>query len=127
MALRGNLGKLQTFKQQLKALPITVAQEVAKKAAPAMTDLTREAYSGGRTVYGEARPNGVNGQPLSLHKTGATEGSLRFVQVGTIVRCVLGRNYQRYLIGKYGILPNGAMPSDWRKRLDQILGNVKAL
>ena len=121
MGLKGNPGRLTTFAAKLRALPVTLAAEVATSAAPAMTDLTQQAYDGGQTVYGDARPRGVNGQPLTLRKTGATEAGLRFINIGTIVRCVLPNHYQRYLIGKYRVLPNGAMPAAWRAKLDQIV------
>jgi len=119
MGLKGDPNKLKTLAAQLRALPVTMAAAVASEAAPAMTELTQGAYSGGQTVYGDARPRGVDGQPLTLHKTGATESGLRFVSIGTIVRCVLPNKYQRYLI-RYGILPNGGMPAAWRAKIDQI-------
>lgn len=120
MGLRGDPKKLTTFAAKLRALPVTMAAAVASEAAPAMTGLTQGAYSGGQTVYGDARPRGVDGQPLTLHKTGATEAGLRFVSIGTIVRCVLPNKYQRYLI-RYGILPNGGMPAAWRAKLAEIV------
>jgi hypothetical protein len=126
MGLKGDVGKLRTFKQQLRDFPVTLAAAVASEAAPAMTGLAQGAYSGGQTVYGDARPQGVDGQRLTLHKTGATEAGLRFVSVGTIVRCVMPNKYQRYLI-RYGILPNGnaAVPSAWRAKLDALVAAQK--
>jgi hypothetical protein len=125
MGLKGDVGKLRTFKQQLREFPITLAAEVSKAAAPAMTDLTTSAYDGGRTVYGDTRPKGVDGQALDLEATGATRAQMRFVAVGTIVRCVLGPKYAKYLIGKYSILPNGAMPAAWRAKLDALVAAQK--
>lgn len=121
MGLKGDPNKVRSFAQKLKALPVTLAASVATDAAPAMTGLTQQAYDGGQTVYGEARPLGVDGQRLTLRKTGATEAGLKFINIGTIVRCVLPNSYQRYLIGKYRVLPNGAMPTAWRAKLDQIV------
>ncbi len=59
------------------------------------------------------------GGALSLVQTGATRARVVFVANGTIVRCVLGTKYARYLIGKYGILPNGnaAIPVEWQDTL----------
>jgi hypothetical protein len=125
MGLKGDVGKLRTFKQQLREFPITLAAAVARDAAPAMTDLTTSAYDGGRTVYGDTRPKGVNGQALDLEETGATRAQMRFVAVGTIVRCVLGPRYSKYLIGKYSILPNGAVPATWRAKLDALVAAQK--
>lgn len=126
MGLRGDLSSLKRMKQTLKDLPRTVAADVAKRAAPAMTDLTQEAFASGRNVYGDARPTSkVDGRALTLERTGATKGQLRFVQVGTVVRCVLGPKYARYLIGKYGVLPNGALPARWSFKLGQIVKETK--
>src|SRR6187431_1600736 len=110
MALKGNLSTIKGLKTRLQTLPVTIAADVAKRAAPALTAATSADFSSGRTVYGEARPASVNGGSLSLVKSGATRDALKFVAVGTIVRCVLGPKYSRYLIGKYNVLPMGALP-----------------
>ena len=122
--LKGNVGTLQQWKRSLNALPKTFAADVAKRAAPELTGLTQTAFSAGQSVYGEARPLGVDGQPLDLKKTGATEQQLRFVQIGTVVRCALGPSYSKYLI-RYGILPNGPIPVGWTRKLDEITAATK--
>ena len=122
MALRGDLGHIAGLKSRLRALPVSIAHDVAQRAAPEMTGLTREAFAGNRSVYGDPRPaSRVSGAPLSLTRTGATARELRFVAVGTIVRCVLGPKYAKYLIGKYGVLPNGALPAAWSDRLRAVV------
>ena len=125
MALKGNLSSIKGLKTRLQTLPVTIAADVAKRAAPALTAATSADFSSGRTVYGEARPASVNGGSLSLVKSGATRDTLKFVAVGTIVRCVLGPKYARYLI-RYGILPNGALPVGWSRKLAQLVGETKA-
>jgi hypothetical protein len=120
MALKGDLRSIKGIKQSLRALPVTVAADISKRAAPAFTSLTRSAFDGRTTVYGDARPTGVDGNELSLVKSGATQDALRFISVGTIVRCVLPTKWARYLIGKYGVLPNGALPVGWSRRLSEI-------
>jgi hypothetical protein len=120
MGLRGDLSKLQGLRARLRALPVTVAHDVAQRAAPAMTGLTQQAFDSGVTVYGEARPDGATG-PLTLEKTGHTRRTLRFESTGTIVRCVLTAKYQRYLIGKYSVLPNGALPAEWARKLAELV------
>jgi hypothetical protein len=114
-----------SLKQRLNTLPRTVAVDVARRASPQLTALTQEAFSGGSTVYGEARPLGVDGKPLDLQRTGAVAGQLRFTTNGTIVRAVLGPKYSRYLIGKYGVLPNGSMPVRWRSAMAQLVKETK--
>lgn len=122
MPLRGNLSSI---KGALKALPRTIAADVAKRAAPALSGLTTEAFASARTVYGEARPSGVSGRTLSLVRSGATRDALRFVSIGTIVRCVLPTPWAKYLIGRYGILPNGSIPVRWSARLGALVAETK--
>ena len=117
MALSGNIGTLKALKSKLRTLPTTVAVDVAAKGAPAMTDLTQQAFASGVSVYGDARPAGVDGEPLTLEKTGTVKAQLRFISVGTVIRCSLGPKYSRYLIGKYSVLPNGGLPVRWSARL----------
>ncbi len=123
-ALKGDLSSLRKMKASLRALPLSVAHSVSQRAAPALTSLSRQAYDAGRTVYGEARPMGVDG-PLTLERSGRTKETLKFSAIGTIVRCVLGTPYARYLIGKYSILPNGALPVSWSRRLGELVQETK--
>lgn len=115
---------IKALKARLRRMPVTLAHAVAQRAAPETTMLTTAAFDSKRTVYGEARPEGVAG-PLTLRKTGATESTLRFVANGTIVRCVLGTRWARYLIGKYRVLPNGGLPVLWRRRLGSIVEETR--
>lgn len=114
--LRGDPSRLTAFAAKLKRLSVVAAQKIASKAAPALTAAAREAYTGGVTVYGGARPGGV-----SLMRTGATLGALAFVAIGRRVRVQLGTRYAKYLIGKYAILPSGSLPAAW---LDDLRGCV---
>jgi hypothetical protein len=121
MGLRGNLSSISGLKQRLRAMPITVAHRVAATAAPAMTSMTRTAFDTNRTVYGAPRPTGVDGASLTLEESGATKRTLQFSATGTVLRCVLGPPWAKYLIGKYDILPNGGMPADWTQKLVAIV------
>jgi hypothetical protein len=60
------------------------------------------------------------GKPLDLVKTGRTRADLAFATLGTVVRVVLAAPYQKYLIGKYKILPIQVIPVAWDKSLDRI-------
>lgn len=124
MSLRG-VDSIKALKQGLRALPLSVAHSVAQRSAPAMTGLTRQAYASGRSVYGDPRPSGVDGKPLTLHKTGAAEEALSFVASGTVIRSRLGPNYVRYLIGKYGVLPNGPLPVSFTDAIARIASETK--
>lgn len=120
MALRGNPARLKDFSRSLSQLSTTLAQNVARDAGPVLTQLAGQAYDQGRTVYGESRPLGVNGNALTLERTGATRRDTRFTSVGTVVRCTLSTKWAKYLIGKYSILPNGSLPRDWSRKLTDV-------
>ncbi len=124
MPLKGSPQTLKGLANALRAMPKTVAAEVARQGAPAITGLAQAAYDGGTTVYGDARPEGVNG-PLTLVKSGDARRGVKFVAVGTQLRCVLGEKYVRYLIGKYRVLPNIALPSSWKAELNRVVAGVK--
>lgn len=118
--LRGDTSSLKGFGTQLTKISAVLAQSVARDAAPALTKETAGAYDSGRTAYGEARPRSESGDPLSLVRTGAVRGGVRFAVIGTVVRCVLPESYAKYLIGKYSILPNGVLPVAWGAKLRSI-------
>lgn len=127
MAVRGDFNSIRGLKSRIRALPLSVAHDVAQRAAPAMTSLTQEAFRGGSTVYGEARPESVYGGSLTLEATGTTARTLKFTAAGTIVRCVLGTRYARYLIGKFSVLPNGGLPTRWAERLRALVAETRGV
>lgn len=125
MTLRLVRGKsLRDLKAELRRLPLSVAHDVAKQAAPLLTQFTQTAFDTGRNVYGDPRPKGENGETLTLKQTGTTRRALRFVANGTIIRASLGPRYARYLVGKYKILPVGdrsSMPRNWVRAIDELV------
>lgn len=121
MGVSGDFASVQGLKRALRKLPTTIAHDVAQRVAPALTQESRDAFGGGRTVYGEPRPLSVDGTPLTLRKTGTVAAMLSFTATGTIVRAVLATDYARFLIGKYLILPNGLIPASWSTRLTNIV------
>jgi hypothetical protein len=115
---------LRTMRERIRGLPLSAAHAVAQQAAPLLTSLARGSFDSGKNVYGQARPAGVDGEPLTLVASGDTRDSIRFVANGTIVRCVLGPRYAKYLVGKYGILPAGdrtELPATWSRAIGQIV------
>jgi len=128
MSLRGNPGNLRALAQKLRQLPRDVARNVAAEVAPKLTALAQSAYDGGRTVYGDARPEGKHG-PLTLVESGATRRDMRAAATGTSVRFVLGPRWAKYLVGKYRILPGGdlvALPDDWSRTIGDTAREVLA-
>jgi hypothetical protein len=133
----GQLGRLRPvgntalsdLKRKLADLPISMAHQVAREATTELTRLTKAAFFSYRNVYGESRENrypSATGKPLTLIREGKTRDTLAFTVSGTIVRCVMAEEYMRYLIGKYGVLPNGHMPDSWARSLSLIVDRVGA-
>lgn len=114
------------LKAKLRALPVSLAHKVAQQVGPALSAATNTAYEQGRTVYGESRPKGVDGNELDLVDSGDTKSSTTYQVDGRIVRVGLGTKYAKYLIGKYRILPNGAIPVEWKRDIDAIVHKTKA-
>jgi hypothetical protein len=118
------LRSLRSLKKALQRLPITATARIAARAAPAMSDLAGGAYDSGQTVYGRPRPRGVDGQALTLERTGASRRAMQFSATGRDIRTAPLPRYTRYLIGKYDCLPNGPLPLAWRERLRDIAARV---
>jgi hypothetical protein len=55
-----------------------------------------------------------------LTVTGSARRSLNFTATGTQLRCTFGPKHFRFLVGKYKVLPNNALPFRWRRALDEI-------
>jgi hypothetical protein len=104
-----------------------IANEVAKRAASVITSYSQASYDGGTTVYGDARPTGKHGNLLSLVYSGDTRSMIRFVSDGgSKIRASLGKDYMKYLIGKYRILPigNAQLPFKWLGAIRLIFKSV---
>jgi len=124
MSLKGDLRTLQAFKRAVAKLPITSVARIAARSAPAMSELAGSAYDSGQTVYGNARPQSVDGKPLTLERTGASRRAMQFIATGRDIRLTRLPRYTKYLIGKYDVLPNGPLPATWRARLTEIAAQV---
>ncbi len=112
-----SIGKLNV---RMRELPLRIRASVAKDAEAVLTKLMRDEFNAGKTVYDSPRPLGVNGNALTLVKSGKVKNALFFVAIGTILRASLGTKYARYLIGKYKIMPH-SLPAAWRAKLEQIV------
>src|SRR5688572_30847017 len=121
MKKRAGNAALSGLKSKLRAMPISLAHKVASRVAPTLTGKAQGAYDGARTVYGEARPKGVNGNTLDLVDSGRTRSGASFSADGRIVRASLPTKWAKYLIGKYRVLPNGPLPIDWKRSIDGVV------
>jgi hypothetical protein len=128
--VRKTKGSIDKIVASYKELTTSMRHTVARESAPRVTTLADRNFDASLTVYDQSRSSmkWAAGKQLSLHKTGLTRNTLRFQESGTLVRCVLAKNYMRYLIGKYEILPPGNkyIPPKWRAAIDSIVRKVKA-
>lgn len=115
---------LLRLNRRLTTITTEKAAIVARRCAAEITERAQASYDSGQTVYGDARPTGVNGDALTLVRTGDTRNLIRFTSDGgTKIRCSLGGlKYAKYLIGKYKILPigNAALPWRWIEIIQRI-------
>ena len=116
---------IRGLRKKLNEVPLSVAHDVASRSGPGLTSRTKEANAAMRSTYGTAYPIGVDGKQLTLQDTKATIKSIGFEAEGTVVSCRLGTRYAKYLIGKYGILPNGYIPAEWSRYLRQLVRDTK--
>ncbi len=124
MSLQGSPRTLAALRKALRNMPITASARIAARSAPAMTALAEASFDSGQSVYGPARPRGVDGKRLELNRTGKTRGALEFAATGRDIRLRRLPEYARFLIGKYDILPNGPLPVAWRERMTDIAAQV---
>jgi hypothetical protein len=118
------LRSINSLKKALRNAPITVTARIAAGAAPVMSTLAQGAHASGKTAYDRPRPRGVDGDELSLDRTGATKRALNFIATGRDIRTSVLPRYAKYLIGKYDLLPNGPLPAAWRDGLQVIADRV---
>lgn len=113
------------LKAKLRALPVSLAHNIAQRVAPALASAASSAFDAGRTVYGESRPKGVDGNELDLVASGRTRSTVTYTATGRLVRVALGTAWSKFLIGKYRILPNGAIPVEWKRKIDETVHATK--
>lgn len=122
MSLRGNTSSLKAYAQKLRALPRVVALKVTTSAAPALTKLGRATFDASQDAYGVPWAPGVDGQKITLRKSGALAKFLAYVGIGTKLRVALGVPYAKYQIGKRPVFPaqGKALPTAYVTELASI-------
>lgn len=120
--LKGMKG-INDLKRALKNLPVTTVAAIAAKAAPAMTEFAQGSFNSGQTVHDKPRPLGVDGDELTLRKSGALQRQIEFRATGRSIRTLPLKKYMGVAIGKYGVLPNRkVLPQKWKAKLAEIAG-----
>lgn len=117
---------IKDFSDSLRRLPRVIAQEIAARAAPELTALSKRTFDAGEDPYGVAWAPGKDGHRVTLHKTGALESFIRYVAIGTKLRVALGVPYAKYQIGKRPVFPRqaGVLPVEWVETLKRLAVDV---
>ena len=108
--LTGNVQSLKDFSATLRGLPTTVAIKVAAAAAPALTAAARATFDAGEDAYGNAWKPGVDGQRITLKKSGGLASGVYYVATGTKLRIKFAANYAKYQLGKRPVFPTQGSP-----------------
>lgn len=118
---RLDLSSLSKLSSTLRALPVALAQEVAKRAAPVISQFAKESFDASKDPYGAPWAPAVNGEVVTLRATRALEKFVHYVAIGTKLRVALGVKYAKYQIGKRPIYPRaGLLPAKYSEALRQI-------
>lgn len=117
-----DLSSLARMTSTLRALPKVLAQQIATKAAPALSEFANESFESSRTPYGVPWLPKVDGDRATLDKTGALKRFVYYVAIGTKLRVALGVPYAKYQIGKRPLFPRqgGLLPAKYSAKLQQI-------
>lgn len=113
--------ELAALKRKLLASP-KIAERVAAKVAPALSELAQQAFDAQQSPYGDKWGVGVDGKPIDLNESGAMRTkAIRYFPVGTKIRATVGSvRHARYQL-KHGVLPRaGKLPSKWAEQVDRI-------
>lgn len=94
------------FSSGLRTLPTRLAQLTAEKAAPIITEAAETTFHASQDPFGVPWVPGVDGQTVTLRKTGALEEKVFYVAIGTRLRVAIGVPYAKYQIGKRNVFPS---------------------
>lgn len=126
--LNGDISGVRKLERAIQQIPTRVGAKVATKSASVLTELGQATFNAQQNAYGDAWPEGVDGEVKTLRETGALAEGVRYVATGTKLRARLGVLYARFLINKRPILPrNGAaLPTPYVDALSKAASEVIA-
>lgn len=120
-----SIASLSKFASALRALPVGLAQEVARRAAPVITRFAQDSFDSSRDPYGAPWAPSATGEVVTLRRTGALERFVHYVAIGTRLRVALGVPYAKYQIGKRPVFPRaGLLPASYSRELAQITSDA---
>lgn len=124
--LKGDISGVRKLERAIQAIPFRVGAKVAARSADVITELGQATFNAQQNAYGDAWPDGADGEVKTMRETGALAEGVRYVAIGTKLRARLGVPYARFLINKRPILPrNGAaLPAPYVDALSKAASEV---
>jgi hypothetical protein len=120
-----SLEQLASVRQRLIELP-EVTQEIARRAAPRITELAQQAFDAQTSPYGDPWAAGKDGKDVDLNESGALrEKAIRYEAQGRGIRVsVASVKHAKYQL-RFGILPaKGSIPAAWEAEIAKIAEEV---
>ena len=114
-----DLSTLSKFSEALRRLPVVVAIKIAERAAPILSELAHATANAGEDPYGVPWAPGVDGQTVTLRKSGDMLRPLAYIPRGPKLRASLTTRYAKYQLGKRTVFPRqgGLLPSAYSEAL----------
>lgn len=116
----GDVRKLKDLHKLLFEMTETAAIRVAAASVGGINAQSERSYAAGETPEGQPwKPSEVTGERVTLVKSGNLKRQVRYVAIGTAVRCALGVKYAKYQIGKRRVFPhkNSLLPVAYREAI----------
>ena len=120
---RIDTSSLSKFSSALKNMRKGVAIDIAARAAPVITEFAKESFANSEDPYGVPWQPSVDGDTVTLQKTGRLRDKIHYVAHGTILRVKLSVDHAKYQIGKRPVYPRqgGLLPKKYTDALDKIV------
>ena len=103
-------GSVRKFAASLRKLSQTLANRIAERAAPVITEFAQTSFESSTDPYGVAWVPSVDGKTVTLRDTGSLSKFIRYVAIGSKLRVALGVPYAKYQIGLRPVFPAQGKP-----------------
>jgi hypothetical protein len=122
--LKGNLGSIRALHRNMSELPRVIGAKVALAVVDKLEQLARETAASSQNAYGDPWKPGHDGEEVTLRRSGALLGGMRFAAFGTLIRSVLGAAHTKYQVGARPVLPRGRLPRSYDAVLKKTIARV---
>jgi len=121
--VKADTSSLSKFSRSLRDMPKNVAIDVAKRAAPIITQFANDSFAASADPYGVPWAPAEDGSKVTLVDTGDMRRDIQYEANGTKLRVKLGQPYAKYQIGKRPVYPKqgGLLPRKYTDALDALV------